>query len=281
VFNKAIRGVLVLNEYPRFDVTLTARFAEKMKGDNIDPAIFAEKKIQICEEGYIADFPVNAAMFRLIEPSLDTLQSMGVQKSVIEKLKPLINDQMFTKDDFILRYIKEPLTEKETFLFRAAILKVANVGQLIETYVLTDKSTLISLLGLLQRMVSRRVEKKKLIKLWGESIQIETADGDVVKLGKKTIAELIENYVGLPVNEELLRYSLHELMRMTNRTIKDLHDRLKLKKDVISDIISEQNVGYKVENDEIKRELLGNKPYFWRTASGNTQFIWIKRSLLP
>ena len=160
---------------------------------------------------------------------------------------------------------------------------MANTSKPLEYYVLVDKTTLYSLEGLLQRMVTRPIRKDNIKNIWGRQVQIETHDGQIKMVGRdeETIAELIEKHTGLPVNEEILRLTLDDISKLSKKEIRALYERLKVKKDQISDIISEHDVRYMVVDGEVKRKLEGLTPYFWRTGSGDIDFCWIKRTLLP
>ena len=133
-------------------------------------------------------------------------------------------------------------------------------------------------------MLQRPIKKNNVKSIWSREIEIELQDGTIIKLGHNinTVADLIEKHAGLPVNNEILKLTLDEIARLSPRELKDLYNRLKYKKDKISDIISEQNVVYMInENGEIISEPRGNKAYFWRTTNDGTEFCWIKRALLP
>ena len=263
---------------------MSARFASMMKNLNIDPAMFSKEKVQIFETGYISENSEYADKYKLSESGVETLHAKGVQKSTITKLRGQIDHQVYNKQEFINKFIDNTLSANERLLYKPSILEVANMGKLVTYYIFTDKSTLISLHGLLARMIQRPIKRNNLKNVWSRQIEIETQDGVIIKLGDKnanTIADLITKHAGLPVNDEILKMSLDDIAGLRPQEIKNLYSRLKYKKDKISDIISEQNVSYFFENDEIIREIRGNKSYFWRTASGTTEFCWIKRALLP
>jgi hypothetical protein len=242
-----------------------------------------ENKVQIFEEGYVLDVPPEKGPYRLIDESFDVLLERGVQPSVIEKLRLKASGKLCTESEFRRRYIQGNLSDLEIKQFEPIIMLVANTSKILEYFILVDKSTLYSLEGLLQRMVTRPIRKDNIKNIWGRQIQIETSDGNIKMIGRDedTVAGLIEKHTGLPVNEEILRLTLDDISKLSNKEIRKLYERLKLKKDKISDIISEHQVKYFVENNELRRKLEGPKSYFWRTGSGDIDFCWIRREILP
>jgi hypothetical protein len=274
-------GAYVIGE-KSFGVRLSARFAFLMEKAGINLSLF-DKMVQIFEEGYVLDIPPDKGPYRLTGGSFETLVERGVQASVVEKLRQKFTEKLYSEAEFRTRYFEKNLNDLERRQFESAILSVANTSKPLEYYVLVDKTTLYSLEGLLQRMVTRPIRKDNIKNIWGRQVQIETHDGQIKMVGRdeETIAELIEKHTGLPVNEEILRLTLDDISKLSNKEIRALYERLKVKKDQISDIISEHDVRYMVVDGEVKRKLEGLTPYFWRTGSGDIDFCWIKRTILP
>ncbi|MCP4986790.1 MAG: VWA domain-containing protein [Colwellia sp.] len=259
----------------RFGVKMTARFAKIVKeGTGVDLNHW-NQKVQIFEEGYILDKPENVGKYRLLKSSLKVLSDLGVQDSVIEKLGPIVDEKVYDEEEFFKHYIIGILTKQEKQLFQPIIMDVANMGHIVEYYVFCDKSTLLTILSLLDRMVSEPFDKGNVIKLWKKEVEVETHKD------AETIADIIEKHMGLPVSEEILKKSFDELQGLDPEELSLIYEKLRLKRDKISDIISEQNVVYRTRDDGSTEYVnLGSKKYFWRNKSGKL-YCWIKRSILP
>jgi len=265
----------------QIELRLSALFHELMKDANIPPELFVKKQVQSLDEGYVVDTTPGRDRYRLNEGCLETLERELVAQDVIEKLSRKANDRIYSKEDFTQRFI-EILSDDERRFYESVIKDVANMDKLVETYVFVDHDTFLSVYGLISRIV-KRFERDNVWKNWYRAVRIETG-GYTVPLGgeSRTIADLIERHTGLPVNEELFRMPLDELERLSSKEIQALYKRLRLKKALLSDIISEQAVAYQFEDGVFKGIVnRGSKPYFIQTLAGNTKYAWIKRKYLP
>jgi hypothetical protein len=275
-------------------VNMSARFHRLMKDANISPELFAENKVQIFDTGYIADRPINNGKYRLLTETLEDLKAMGVQETVLEKLKGVIDKKIYDEEEFKKQHIDNVLSVKERELYENMIMDVADMATLIEYYVLIDKQTLLEVQHLLERMVGKPMRVDKVEDLWVDAIEFETKDGRIVTLDDldeekgetASLKTLMEKYAGLPVNEEILSMTLPEIGELSSRDFRALFDRLVSKRNIITDIITEQNfVRTVVLTDEGKERIKvvnrGSKTYFFDYVDGGAKFCWIKRKYLP
>lgn len=258
-------------------------------------ARFQENKVPIYGEGYILDSsPEYKGKYRLLKSALEDLKAMGVQETVLEKLKGVIDKKIYDEEEFKKQHIDNVLSVKERELYENMIMDVADMATLIEYYVLIDKQTLLEVLHLLVRMVGTPMTVDKVEDLWVDAIEFETMDGDIVTLDDldeekgetASFKTLMEKYAGLPVKEEILSMTLPEIGELSSRNFKALVDRLVSKRNIITDIITEQNfVRTVVLTDEGKERIKvvnrGPKTYFFDYVDGGAQFCWIKRKYLP
>jgi hypothetical protein len=258
-------------------------------------ARFQENKVPIYGEGYILDSsPEYKGKYRLLKSALEDLKAMGVQETVLEKLKGVIDKKIYDEEEFKKQHIDNVLSVKERELYENMIMDVADMATLIEYYVLIDKQTLLEVQHLLERMVGKPMRVDKVEDLWVDAIEFETMDGDIVTLDDldeekgetASLKTLMEKYAGLPVNEEILSMTLPEIGELSSRDFRALFDRLVSKRNIITDIITEQNfVRTVVLTDEGKERIKvvnrGSKAYFFYYVDGGTKFCWIKRKYLP
>ena len=258
-------------------------------------ARFQENKVPIYGEGYILDSsPEYKGKYRLLKSALEDLKAMGVQESVLEKLKGVIDKKIYDEEEFKKQHIDNVLSVIERELYEDMIMGVADMGTLIEYYVLIDKQTLLEVLYLLVRMVDKDMSVDKVEDLWVDAIEFETKDGRMVTLDDldeekgetASLKTLMEKFAGLPVNEEILSMTLPEIGELSSRDFRALFDRLISKRNIITDIITEQNfVRTVVLTDEGKERIKvvnrGSKAYFFYYVDGGTKFCWIKRKYLP
>ena len=258
-------------------------------------ARFQENKVPIYGEGYILDSsPEYKGKYRLLKSALEDLKAMGVQESVLEKLKGVIDEEVYNEEEFRKQHIDDILSSNEKKLFENIIMDVADMATLVEYYVLIDKQTLLEVLHLLVRMVDKDISVDKVEDVWTDAIEFETKDGEIVSLDTldenkgetASFKTLMEKYAGLPVNEEILSMTLPEIAELSSRNFRALFARLVAKRDIINDILTEQNYRRRVVqtdegNELITDENLGSKTYFFSYVDQGAKFCWIKRKYLP
>jgi hypothetical protein len=275
-------------------VSMSARFSRMMKDAGISPYLFQENKVQIFDTGYIAESPKNKGKYRLLTKTLEDLKAMGVQESVLEKLRGVIDEEVYNKEEFMKQHIEDILSENERKLFENMIMDVADMGTLVEYYVLIDKQTLLGVQYLLERMVGKSMTVDKVEDVWYDAIEFETMDGEIVTLDDLdenngepvSLKTLMEKHIGLPVNEEILSMTLPEIEQLHDRRFRDLFDRLVSKREIITDIITEQNYRRRIVmtdegKESIIEENLGSKACWFTYVDQGTRFCWIKRKYLP
>jgi len=279
---------------------MSALFHELMKDANIPPELFAEKQVQILDEGYIVDSIPGRDRYRLHEGCLERLERDLVDPSVIVKLRKRAGDRIYSEEEFDREFIGI-LSADERRCYESVIKDIASMDKLVESYVLVDHETLIALYSLISWTVKQPIKREN-IRKFCEQVAQHGIGANTLTLGDESriIADLVGQYEAqlvregifdenaFPsgiVKEEILRMTLlspDELALLSSEEIWALYERLRMKRDLLADIISEQAVAYQFEDGVFTGTVnRGSKHYFFLTMYGDTRYAWIKREYLP
>ena len=99
----------------------------------------------------------------------------------------------------------------------------------------------------------------------------------------KTIAELIQNQLGLVVRKKLLHKNIDEISNLPPKELTDLYNGLKNDLRLMRGVLMEQDLALEKKNEGgreiVKVKSLGFKKYWWQ--ANDQEFAWIPMSLLP
>lgn len=258
-------------------------FALMMKS-GVNPVIFAKEKAQIFETGYIAEKPEgNIKKYRLSPMAIKCLKEIDFPKGILKRLKSVLCGKRYKEMEF-KRQIGSVLDKDEHLIYMTTLEKVCDEATLIQHYVLIEWDTLSELADIMQRMLNKRITKKNLTKIWGDSVCLNIGETKEVCLDKSgSFAELVKKHRGLPVNNDLLKYKLSDFETMKWSKVKKLMDELELKKQIIVDFKNEQKTVRKVVAGNIvtleaesRRE-----SHFFTFPGGKVKYAWVPIEILP
>jgi hypothetical protein len=161
----------------------------------------------------------------------------------------------------------------------------ASLSQVKEV-VLCGRADYEILVGLLAGFTRNPPSKESVRKLWTVVLQTNLGEDNVDV--KKTVAELIENQLGLVIRKKLLHKTIDAISDLPpaelTKLYEDLQNDLRLMRGVLmeQDLALEREVvkapdGKQVE--QVKVKTLGFKKYWWQ--ANDQEFAWIPMDLLP
>ncbi len=152
----------------------------------------------------------------------------------------------------------------------------------IETVLLIDRATLEQLMALLARLTQDPPSKKSLEGLWTKALKDMTqGEHDV----DKTVEELIENHLGIPVRKKLLAKTVTEIGNLQPRELDLLYSQLNLDLHKIRGLHSEKQLEIKQRPNgrggfDIEVREVGSRPVWWQGKAGR-EYAWISLDDLP
>jgi hypothetical protein len=147
----------------------------------------------------------------------------------------------------------------------------------VREVLLVDRVTLEQLMAAIAGMIKAPPTRRGIMQIWTKVLK-DVTTGDVT--ADKSVTELIENHLGIPLRKKLLKKSLYELSRLSSLQLEKLLKSLEEDMYKIRGIYNERQVNIsRDEKGNIKAQFLGNRKMWWR--GGGFQYAWIPIDELP
>lgn len=151
----------------------------------------------------------------------------------------------------------------------------------VKEVVLVGRADYEILVGLLAGFTRKPPSKENVRKLWMSVLMTNLGEENVDF--KKTIAELIQNQLGLVVRKKLLHKSIDEISDLPPKELTDLYNGLKDDLRLMRGVLMEQDLELEKTTEDGRENVtvksLGFKKYWWQ--ANDQEFAWIPLSLLP
>ena len=131
------------------------------------------------------------------------------------------------------------------------------------------------LVGFLAGFVRQQATRQNIRKLWNSVLKANLGEFDT----KKTVAELIQNHLGLPVRKKILFKTLDQISNLSAKEIATLYEDLSNDLRMMRGVLAEQNLSIEKVNGKTQIKRIGFHRYWWE-AHGQ-EFAWIPLSLMP
>jgi hypothetical protein len=147
----------------------------------------------------------------------------------------------------------------------------------VREVLLVDRATLEQLMAAIAGFIKAPPDRKGIMQIWTKVLK-DVTTGDVTT--EKSVAELIENHLGIPIRKKLLNKSLDELSRLKRTELTRLWKSLEKDLYKIRGIYKERQIEItRDERGNIKAQFLGNRKMWWR--GGGIEYAWIPIDELP
>ena len=145
----------------------------------------------------------------------------------------------------------------------------------IKEVLLVNRADYEILVGFLAGFVRQQATRQNIRKLWNSVLKANLGEFDT----KKTVAELIQNHLGLPVRKKILFKTLDQISNLSAKEIATLYEDLSNDLRLMRGVLAEQNLSIEKVNGKTQIKRIGFHRYWWE-AHGQ-EFAWIPLSLMP
>ena len=148
----------------------------------------------------------------------------------------------------------------------------------IETVLLVDRPTLEQLQGVLAGMTKEPPTRRTVEALWTKVLKDMTqGDLDV----DKTVAELLQGHLGIPIRKKLLKKTLREIGELAPTELAKLYSELLFDLHRIRGIQAEKKLQIEKKPDgTFEAKEVGTRPVWWQ-GKGGREYAWIPLDELP
>jgi len=133
------------------------------------------------------------------------------------------------------------------------------------------------LVGILAGFTRKAPTKENVRKLWTAVLQTNLGEENVDV--KKSVAELIQNQLGLLVRKKLLHKTLEEVSNLPARDLTELYAEMKNDLRLMRGVLMEQDLQLIKEGRLVHIKILGFRKYWWRAK--DQEFAWVPLELFP
>jgi hypothetical protein len=157
----------------------------------------------------------------------------------------------------------------------------------LETMVLVTRTELQILMGVIAGFINHIPKPETIVQLWTNVLRNQL--GEVID-PERPVSDYIQEHMGLPVRENLLRKSLSELSMISPNELQELFRRLKSSLDHLNDIQNEverkfqeiRKTGDDVSvGEERTRSIIGKRKYWWSPGLTSEEFAWLRMEDMP
>ena len=156
----------------------------------------------------------------------------------------------------------------------------------VKEVVLVGRADYEILVGLMAGFTRKPPSKESVRKLWTAVLQTNLGEENIDV--KKTVAELIQNQLGLLVRMKLLHKTIDEISNLPASELTTLYNDLKNDLRMMRGVLMEQDLAIEKEivkgpdgqnTEKVKVKTLGFRKYWWQ--ANDQEFAWIPMELLP
>ena len=147
----------------------------------------------------------------------------------------------------------------------------------LRVMLLIDRPTLEQLLAILAGFIKEPPSRESVINVWTKVLKdVTTGDVDV----NKPVAELIQNYLGIPIRKKLLHKSIEDIQKLNPEELAGLWQELETDLNRIRGIYTEQALAIEKGKDgKIEIKQLGSRKIWWQGQG--KEYGWIPVEELP
>ncbi len=150
----------------------------------------------------------------------------------------------------------------------------------VDMVYLVDRPTIQILVGILAGFVQEVATKENVQDMWGRTLRAHIGEFEV----ERPIGELIEAYVGLPVQTGVLKQSLSEIANLSDEDLARIQEELRMRMQLMEAFLDDREVEIVKEATEEGVEMMKVKDLgdrrVWFEGS-DRQYAWITSAELP